>query len=265
MTADNHIHTAFSPDGEGDSEDFILHAVNLGLKHIAFTEHVDILYCNPSFVTRDPSEYFDKVRYLKTKYADKISVAVGLEVGFTPSNRELNAEYIEKYRPDYVINSVHEVGGKDLYFKEFFKNKSPREAVSEYLRAVLDSLGAPYEYNTVGHLGYVIRKAPFNCGIYSICPELTDKILKSIIHKGKILEINTSIDKPEQTSVPPRELILRYADLGGKKLCFASDAHRPVDIARNYAAACSVAADAGITCQTVVIDGKETEIPFICR
>ena len=37
MTADNHVHTRFSPDAKGDPEEFVLRAIKLGLKHIAFT------------------------------------------------------------------------------------------------------------------------------------------------------------------------------------------------------------------------------------
>lgn len=261
MTADNHIHTSFSPDGKGNPEDFVLRAIELKLEHVAFTEHADLLYFDPSFQTGDLTAYFAHMRMLKEKYAGRISIAAGLEIGYTNANKTLNAELIKKHRPDYVINSVHEADGSDPYYPQYFVGKTPYEAVSAYLKAVLDSLDAPYEYNAVGHLGYVTRKAPFNDSVYSLRPDLVDEILGKTVAKGKILEINTSGYKSGEV-LPPREIILRYAALGGKKLCFASDAHTAQDLCRNYEAARSLAAEAGILCQTAVIGGKESELPF---
>ena len=86
--------------------------------------------------------------------------------------------------------------------------------------------------------------------------------MRKIIAKQKILELNTSVRGVRDNTVPVREIFLQYVALGGKKVCFASDAHRPQDAGRNYAAARTLAREAGISVQTVVENGREKEIEF---
>lgn len=266
-TADNHVHTRFSPDGHDEPEEFILRALSLGLKHIAFTEHVDLLYYMPQFSHGDLHGYFACVRALQKKYAPRIYVGAGLEMGYTPQNKEENAACIAAFCPDYVIQSVHQVGDCDCYFPEYFTGKTPAEAYDAYLRQVRESLDATYPYHTVGHLGYVCRNAPFDEGLLSSdAPAeraaLIDDILRTIVRKGKILEINTSCRKPSLGSIPEKNVLLRYVELGGKKVCFSSDAHRPEDLCRSYETFVSLCARLGISEQTAVQNGKEVLLPI---
>ena len=261
--ADNHIHTKFSPDGYDEPESFVRRAMEAGARHICFTEHVDLLYHRPEVAKGDIDGYFACVRALQRRYADKIYIGAGLEMGYTAANARENARFLSEYRPDYIINSVHEVDGCDCYFPEYFNGKSKREAYAAYLRAVDESLDAPYAFDTVGHLGYVCRNAPFDtCDFYAEMREEINAILRKIIAKQKILELNTGVRGVRDNTVPVREIFLQYVALGGKKVCFASDAHRPQDAGRNYAAARTLAREAGISVQTVVENGREKEIEF---
>ena len=262
MTADNHLHTRFSPDASGDAEEYILAAIAANAKHLAFTEHVDLLYFDPSFKMCDLNEYFAHMNMLKNKYADRISLSAGLEIGYTAENKLLNKELVSKFAPDYVINSVHEVNGIDCYFKKFFVNTTPLAAAEEYLNTVLESLDAPYPYHAVGHLGYVTRNAPYEMNLSELCPELIKKILTKIINGGKILELNTSCIKPLDKSIPSRDVLKLYVSLGGKKICFSSDAHKPYDLFRNYEYFRQLCRESNITSQTVIINGNETALPL---
>lgn len=262
MVADNHVHTKYSPDGHNEPEEFVLRALKLGLKHIVFTEHADLMYYKPNVAHCDLSDYFSCVRALQKKYEAEIYIGAGLEIGFTEQNKYANAELVKKYKPDYIINSVHQVGDADCYFAEYFENKTPQEAYITYLKAVLASLSAPYRYNAIGHLGYVCRNAPFSLSLYSAAPELIDEILNGIIERGKILELNASVRKLGGATVPPEEILLRYVSLGGKKVCYSSDSHRPDDLCRHFDAVRLSALAAGINSQTVIEHGKELSLEF---
>lgn len=262
MTADNHIHTKFSPDGNGDPEEFVQQALALGCRHMVFTEHVDLHYYKPEVSKGDVDGYFACVRKLQKKYADELYIGAGLEMGYTTRNKEDNKAFIAQYRPDYVINSVHQVGDSDCYFPEYFTDKTPHEAYASYLDAVRESLDAPYPYHAVGHIGYVCRNAPFDA---RLCPEFLPQvadILRCILRKNKILELNTNCRKEWLGTLPERNILLTYAALGGRKLCFSSDAHRPRDIGRSYETAKRLAAAVGVKNQTVIEYGKESTIPF---
>lgn len=58
MYTDYHIHSTFSPDGKSSMEEMILRAIDLNLKEICFTDHVDydIKYMDHFVV--DYEEYF---------------------------------------------------------------------------------------------------------------------------------------------------------------------------------------------------------------
>ncbi len=72
MYSDYHIHSTFSPDGKSTMEEMILRAIDLNLKEICFTDHVDydIKYMNHFVV--DYKKYFDSLNYYIEKYKDKI-------------------------------------------------------------------------------------------------------------------------------------------------------------------------------------------------
>ena len=261
MTADTHIHTRFSPDGAGDPEAFILRALDLGAEHVTFTEHVDLLYYDPSFVT-DLDAYFARVRALQRKYADRIYVGAGLELGYTAQNRHLYADLTEKYRPDYIVNSVHQVGEYDCYAPEYFAGRTVKDAVCAYLDAVAESLLAPYPYDAVGHLGYVCRSAPRPASLYEVAPQKTDEIVRYLANSDKILELNTHVKTLCTPTLPDADALRQYVQAGGTRVCFASDAHSPDTLGRGYDAARALAQSCGLSRQTLVENGRRTQRPF---
>lgn len=261
MTADTHIHTRFSPDGTGEPEAFVLRALELHAEHVTFTEHVDLLYSDPSFVT-DLDAYFACARALQQKYADRIYVGVGLELGYTAQNKHLYADLVAKYRPDYIVNSVHQVGAYDCYAPEYFAGRTVKDAVCAYLDAVAESLLAPYPYHAVGHLGYVCRSAPQPVSLYEIAPQKTDEIVRHIANSDKILELNTHVKALSTPTLPDADVLRQYVQAGGTRVCFASDAHSPDTLGRRYAAARALAQNCGLTVQTLTENGQQVHRAF---
>ena len=114
-------------------------------------------------------------------------------------------EIIERYKPDYIINSVHRIGN-GYYEKDKNGGKILREkrvVYNEYFECVLRSLEAPYKYDVVGHFGYCTRYAPYadKRASFEEYGAKIDRILKRIIELGKILEINT---KDEGGKIAPQ-------------------------------------------------------------
>ena len=83
IVSDYHLHTSFSGDSEAPMESMIEKGIALGLKHMCFTEHMDIDYVyapgDPEgmFEVNTDSYLFDVIRY-KEKYADRAGVPVAL-------------------------------------------------------------------------------------------------------------------------------------------------------------------------------------------
>ena len=80
-----------------------------------------------------------------------------------------------------------------------------------------------------GHLDYAIRYAPNGPHTYeySEYQDVLDEILKTIISKGKGIEINTSNLREGLTFTnPTADVVKRYKELGGEIITVGSDSHQ---------------------------------------
>ena len=169
---------------------------------------------------------------------------------------------IAEYSPDFIINSVHTCDGADCWYESYFSGKDRRTAYSRYLMRVIRSLSAPYPYDIVAHVGYVSRNAPYADAKLNYCEfsELYDEILRGVISRGKILEVNASARGAGSAFLPDCDVLARYAELGGTKLSFASDAHELSAIARGGDGVAAALKKLGFTRLTVPCRGLELEV-----
>ena len=225
---DLHVHSSFSYDSEETTENYIRKAIERGDERIGFVQHYDY----DCFLTGgktplcDLGAYKSEIDRVRSVYGEKIKIFFGIEFGYDERAENRYADLVDKYKFDYVINSVHLVGSKDCCLKERWENRSADDIYKEYLEKVYKSVNADYPWQIVGHLGYPARYAPKNGRDFSFenySGELTD-ILKSIIANGKFLEINSST-KSEKPFVPFEDILKKYAAFGGKFVTFGSDAH----------------------------------------
>ena len=238
---DLHTHTTYSHDGTNPPAEMLAVAQKAGLAFYGMSEHFDYDYdlslvserLRKKIEEENPAEYFHAARHLQEDYEGVMNVAVGVEFGYSddPKVQGRYALTYEKYRPDYVINSVHSINGLDYAFVDFEKDahlyKDRKEVFCRYLEVVRRSLDVPYHYDIVGHVGYAARYVPFeDKTIYmEECGELIDDILLTIIKKDKILEINSSNKTLPNRTIPAWHIVERYFALGGRKVSFGSDAH----------------------------------------
>lgn len=226
---DVHLHSRFSFDSEEAPENYIKRAVASGIGVIGFSEHYDFdaRLDGEALALADIPAYLKNINKLKTLFGDT-EILAGIEFGY---RKEAEAEYraiLQKYPLDYVINSLHTLPGRgDCYHDGFFENKSLKQSYYDYFNGVLESISADYDYQIIGHLGYVCRyRSGDGAKIrYSDYADILDEILKQIIKRDKCLEINTSAGVGGCTYLPDADIIGRYLELGGKLLSFGSDAH----------------------------------------
>lgn len=223
---DAHTHTRFSFDGKSSAADMAERGRELGLEYMAFTDHFDRDYAHIlryKLVRQlNIDKYVARVSEMKERYP---FLALGVECGFSELAEKDYIERIPFDKVDYVINSVHTVDGLDCYTSSYFSGKQAEEAYVKYLMKVLKSVDAGYSYDTVTHIGFVRKNAPYeDAGMpLSLYGDILDLIFRKIIEKDKTLEINSNIKYKD--FMPTRELIARYYELGGRNVTFASDAH----------------------------------------
>ncbi len=237
---DTHTHCRHSHDSKEDPENMIEMAISLGMEYIAITDHFDAeLTFLPQFdyiPQIDLDRHFQELYDLKRKYADRIQVGVGIECGYMKEADGLYLDALSRYDTDMTVNSVHTVEYEDCYLRSYFEKRTKHQAYEAYLKAVRESLDCAYDFDSVGHIGYVVRKSVYEDKSleYADHSDLIDDILKTIVSKSKSLEINTNAKGTDLEFLPSIDILKRYRQLGGELLTFGSDAHDVSRIADKY-------------------------------
>lgn len=266
IISDTHAHSTFSTDGKSPLADMILTAKSQGLRYFGISEHFDLDdYSIQLYGAINEKAYFSCARQLQQEHNGKeFTFLAGGEFNYV-SDRGVLEKFIEiseLYRPDFVVNSVHIVDGEECYRHEYFTGKQKEYAYARYLEQVLKSLDAPYRYDIVGHIGYVSRNAPYADRKINYCNyrELYDEILKKIIQKNVILEVNSSSRGAGSEFLPDTDVLQRYYELGGKKVSFGSDAHFTQRIGEKRELVCAALKEIGFSYITVPERGRHLEV-----
>lgn len=253
ITADCHLHSSFSGDSDTPMEKMILKGIAQGLSTMCFTEHNDFDYPEYPGLPRDffllntDSYLYDLVR-LKEKFAGRIRLLFGVELGLQPEIARRNAVCVKSCDFDFVIGSSHVCRGKDPYYPGFFKEGSTKGGMLEYFESILENIRIFSDFDVYGHLDYALRYAPEKDSGYQYADyrDIVDEILKLLLEKEKGLELNTGGVKSGMHDFHPcSDILRRYRELGGEIVTVGSDSHDAEHIADHFGRAADVLKDCG--------------------
>lgn len=253
ITSDSHMHTAFSTDSDTPARAMIEGAVKKGLTSVCITDHWDEDFPFYEDLGKDAfrfdlEQYFQELQELKAEYADKIEVRIGIELGMQPHLGNFCREFVKKYPFDFVIGSVHVVNKTDPYYGEIFAGRSDEEAYRETFRVTLENLKNIEDFDVLGHIDYVVRYGKHQAEEYSYqkYAPLLDEILRTVIQKGKGIELNTAGLKYGLGFPHPHpDVLARYRELGGEIITIGADGHKPEHIAWEFEKAGRILRDCG--------------------
>lgn len=239
MYYDYHMHCNFSEDSKTPMEDMINKSIELGLKEICFTDHVDYsVIVNNKEVDYNVNfkDYFKQIDYYKEKYADRIKIKKGIEMGLQDHVLDKCADDVINNEFDFVIGSIHTINKSELIQRHFYKDKSQMEAYRQYYEILYSMISKYKHYSVLGHLDIVKRYGDLNNIIDDrVFADEIDEILKLVIYDGKGIEINTSNFRYRLPDLTPSSYILnRYKELGGEIITTGSDSHNPNQIAHEF-------------------------------
>ena len=266
MFWDQHMHCNFSGDSDALPEDMIKAGIAHGLSGICFTDHLDYDYPEePNIFLLDFDNYFKALSDLRKKYADKISVNIGIELGLQPQAAGQNLAVAEKYPFDFIIGSSHVVNHMDPYYPEFFAGRDEDAAYMEYFESVLENINSCVDFDVYGHIDYVVRYGPNKNAFYTYekFKDIIDEILTQLISKGKGIEVNTGgfkygLGHPN----PTEDIIRRYRELGGEIITMGADAHVPEYVAYEFDKTAQIIKNCGFKYYTVFKNRKAEFIPL---
>ena len=266
IVSDMHTHSTFSTDGRAPLDEMISTGKSLGLKYYGVSEHFDLdEYSIKLYGTIDEAAYFLRARELQQIFNDgDFTFIAGGEFNYVTDEEvfEKFNRINELYKPDFAVNSIHIVDGEECFRREYFSGKSKAYAYSRYLEQVLKSVDAPYKFDIIGHLGYVSRNAPYDDPMiyYEEFSDLYDAILKRIIDRNIILEVNSQSRGAGCDFLPNVDVLSRYYELGGRAISFGSDAHFPSRVAEKRDVVCAALKKIGFTHITVPNKGERIKV-----
>lgn len=225
---DFHMHSTVSFDGSGAPLDMCQAAVRAGLQEICFTDHYDY--------NSDPAgqRYLFSLEEYSAAYdhlsVPGLTVRRGVEFGLTTWNQPDLQQLLHTRHFDFVLGSVHFVDGVDPYEERFWTDRSVEQSFRRFLEGTLECVRVQEDYDVLGHLTYVCKSVynPSHAGVpYEDFRDITDEILKTLVSKGKGMEINTSGVDRAGTFLPSAPFLRRFKELGGQIVTVGSDAHDP--------------------------------------
>ena len=257
--SDFHVHSDVSNDSQASMWEMVCAEAEAGIGEMCFTNHCDLLRWqddlpNPRcrVITGESAE---KLRDLCREHTLPIEVRLGLELGEGHRDPQLAAELAGDERLDFVLGSLHLLPGYgDLYVQHY----TSQEQCARLFNLYLDELQLLAEldfYDVLAHLGYG-RRYMCRDGVNAAMTlarfgEKIERLLRTVVGKGKGLELNCSGIRDGCGPFPSEEILRLYRALGGEIITVGSDAHRPEDAAKGIRTGCEILRSCGFHYITV--------------
>ncbi len=260
---DCHTHTQFSVDSDADISEMIEKACLLGLAAYAVTDHCECnrWYSEDHYPDEDTYSYYDfgtdfensvsAVTSLKEKYSGRFNLICGVEMGQATHDFDIAEKIVSDSRVDFVIGSMHQLPKtEDFAFIEYDKmSHQDIYGLAERYFLEINKLCKWGKFDVLGHLTYILRYINGTAGInLDINPfdEVIADSLKTLIEKGKGIEINTSGLRQKYGDVfPSLKYVKLFRELGGEILSIGSDAHTVADLGSGITEGAKIALEAG--------------------
>jgi len=233
---DNHIHSTCSPDAENTMAEMALASYKMGVRKLCFTDHCDLDDHNTGL--RVPDCYHFRPRMLEMYKEARAAVPgdmelfLGLELGEGNHDPEVMAEIAASPELDFVLGSLHNLDGvKDFYDLGYSDEDYCRKILDRYMDELIELSGLEY-FDVMAHVCYPIRymrKRGFRdieMNVRTHGDGLT-ALFKKLIETGRGIEINCSglRNKLINETIPSRDVVRLYKELGGEIITLGSDAH----------------------------------------
>ncbi len=246
MLADYHVHTWFSDDSVNPMEEAVKTAIACGLDELCFTEHMDYgikadldpeaadyekrlnacLVGNDTVHNCDCLAYQKEVERCRKLYGDQIRIRMGMEFGMQTHTVEAFQKVFDRYPFDFIILSCHQVEDKEFWTYEFQEGRTQAEYNRRYYEEILNVAKLYDDYSVLGHLDMIRRYDKAGDYPFAQVRDIVAEILRTVIEKGKGIEINTSCYRYKLPDLTPgREILKLYRELRGEIITIGSDAH----------------------------------------
>jgi histidinol-phosphatase (PHP family) len=245
--ANYHCHSRLD-DGVGELAEYAAAALAKGFVTLGYSGHAPVPFeADWTMPAALLPEYLATVRSLKTQYAGRLEILLGLEVDFVPGLLSVRSPEIRELGLDFTLGSVHFLGclpdGRwwtaDGPLEELQRGLA--ENFSGDMRAVVErfytltvQMVEENPPDMIGHFDVVKKNNRGGRFFSEDAPwyrAAVAEALDAVARSGSILEVNTGgVVRGTSGVLYPSEWILREALKRDVPVTVNSDAHRPEQI-----------------------------------
>ena len=282
------FHTHTSRCGHGaeitSDEDWVINAINAGIKKLAFTDHIPLPdgmnhIPNSRMDIAEVDSYLKSIEYLQNKYREKIEIESGFE--FEYSDRDVEHLRNLKNRTDKMILGQHFViddNGREYAIERGNDGKQISDEVLDlYAKSIISAIdkGLP---NVIAHPD-LFMQARDNFGkkeeeiTRAICRKAVEKRIPLEINLGKIaskVESNLTVEElKERIPYPSAEfwkIVAEETEIAKEKgkdlfVIYGKDAHFPGQLSteKDYELAKAIIGDQHLEQLNIVTEYKKLE------
>jgi histidinol-phosphatase (PHP family) len=231
---DLHMHSTHSLDGNHTIAELCTRALQLGLSHIAVTDHVEWV---PGGAHQRPDfdHYFAELDECRSRYAGQgLQLLSGLELGNPHEHRDEVEALLARYPFDVVIGSMHWLNGVNIHYSSCFDGQEVDAVYAAYFDQIA-RIAAEIDCQIIAHFDRIFWPGTARFGppqIERIEPAVRNAV-RAVAEHGRILELNTRFVTHEPGWNDSLLTVLRwYREEGGSFVAVNSDAHRVSEMGR---------------------------------
>ena len=266
INADLHIHSLMSPDSRESLDNICLRAMELGLKTIAISDHYEFYRPgreHPVFNEKHVEEELKIIEKARIRYNGELNILFAIEIGQPHFDYHNALRLINNFPFDFILASFHKVGGSDLMSHDYTDEIDRKRTLDSYLDGLL-VLASLFDFDSLAHID-LIKRYSYKAGNIERIEEDEERvreILRTLIKRGKALEINTSLLRDFDEPMPGETVLSWFKEEGGEKITVGSDAHKREHIAFGFDRAEAMLRRCGFSGYYIYKDRKEKFISF---
>lgn len=226
---DLHTHSHFSIDSSASIESMCMGALSKSITCIAFSEHYDLNPNDEGYGFFKPEQFSRAIESARKQFSGQLTILKGVE--FSEPHlypKEFAALNDQEY--DVIIGSIHMLQDQYVGAQEILSRYSIEELYEQYFHVMLEAVRFA-GFDVLAHFDLPKRYWKQSMTISPVIEE----ILTALVRSDIALEINTSsLRRGTEESMPNREILKKYAELGGKMVTLGSDAHKPEDVGADF-------------------------------
>lgn len=222
MIYNYHTHTTRCRHASDRDEEYIINAINAGIKYLGFSDHAPFIFPDGYESTfrvevSNVNDYFSSLNALREKYKKQIDIKIGFEMEYYPAYFPAMLELCEEAGAEYLILGQHYIFNEHPNGRASILKTDDPDLLKEYVNCVIGGI-------RTGVFTYVCHPDIFNfIGDEGIYRKEIRRLCEAALEYETPLEINFLGIRSSRNY--PNDLFWEIAGETHAPVTFGLDAH----------------------------------------